>query len=153
MTITPEECRASGVCPASSSHPCASGEHRHYCNLAKRELDRKAENPNARTPYRDLIAEKSGGVAPEPVLISRKPVPDGSDIVPLPPSGSLIRERLEIIHECDYRGPVVIPRCGCQGEYRLCGLGKGYHTPGQVGFSDCLKCIKADASPIRLGIL
>lgn len=55
-----------------------------------------------------------------------------------------IREQLEIVHECDYRGHILIPRCGCQGEWRACGMGKGdAENPGQVRLSHCLECVKA----------
>lgn len=49
-----------------------------------------------------------------------------------------------LIHECDYRGPILRVRDGCQCEIRLCGLGKG-SLPGKTHETtngECMSCVK-----------
>jgi hypothetical protein len=60
--------------------------------------------------------------------------------------GVNVREQLALIAECDYRGPIVKPRCGCQGEWRLCGMRRG-DPPNeeQVRLSHCLMCVKGQS--------
>lgn len=68
----------------------------------------------------------------------------GKPVAPQASARINVREQLDLVYSCDYRGHVIIPRCGCQGEWRACGMGKGDpENPGQVRLSHCLECVKA----------
>lgn len=121
-------------CPIDSSErvcPAIVFNHRRYCELIDREhrdfdprysaiLEREAEP-----------IERVSGSAPE----TRADSHAGSQ-----PTADVIRERLSLVHACDYRGPKT--GCGCD-DRRVCGLGLGSNARDErtATIVDCLRCV------------
>lgn len=57
-------------------------------------------------------------------------------------TGAMIRERLALVHACDYRGAKT--GCGCD-DRRLCGLCRGSNVSDrrEATIADCLRCVSA----------
>ena len=55
-------------------------------------------------------------------------------------TAATIRERLSLVHTCDYRGSKT--SCGCD-DRRLCGLGRGSNVRDrrEATIADCLRCV------------